>query len=172
MKKYFCIDFDDFNTMNKYGKVEFLKRYSFLALALLIMAFGCSLSIRANLGCTPISCPPYVLSCIPEQYFSFGALTVIMHLIFVFIQWILLRRDFNFKILLQIPLGLNDVAYQIYAVGRFVSRLCCKGFATCFGSDDYRHRLFNSSPLQSSFVGGGGDYLGYCSSRKKGIRKS
>lgn len=106
MKKYFCIDFDDFNTMNKYGKVEFLKRYSFLALALLIMAFGCSLSIRANLGCTPISCPPYVLSCIPEQYFSFGALTVIMHLIFVFIQWILLRRDFHFKILLQIPLGL------------------------------------------------------------------
>ena len=106
MKKYFCIDFDDFSEMNFQSKVEALKRYFILCLALFVMTFGYSLAIRANMGGTPVSCPPYVLSCIEGQSLTFGTLTFIMHLIFVLAQWIILRGDFKIKILWQIPLGL------------------------------------------------------------------
>lgn len=106
MKEYFCIDFDDFNEMVFYSKVEAFKRYSILCLALFMITFGCSLAIRANTGGIPVSCPPYVLSCIEGQSLTFGTLTFIMHLIFVLAQWIILRGDFKIKILWQIPLGL------------------------------------------------------------------
>ncbi|MBQ3657192.1 MAG: cytidylate kinase family protein [Bacteroidales bacterium] len=105
MKKYFCIDYD-FTEMNFYSKVEALKRYSILCLALFVMTFGTSLAIRANLGSAPIACPPYVLSCIEGQSLTFGTLTFILHLIFVFAQYLLLRGDLKTKILRQIPLSL------------------------------------------------------------------
>jgi len=106
MKEYFCIDFDDFNQMNHYSKGEFLKRYSMFLLALFLMAGGSSLLIRANIGCLPVSCPPYVLSCIPGQRLTFGTLIVILHLIFTLLQYLLLRKDFTIKNLLQIPVAL------------------------------------------------------------------
>ena len=106
MKKYFCIDFDDFNEMNRYNKVEALKRYSVLSLALFITALGTSLLIRSNLGASPVACPAYVLSCIEGEKLSFGVLTFLMHLVFVVFQWVLLGKNFKFKILLQIPLGI------------------------------------------------------------------
>lgn len=106
MKDYFCVDFDDFNNMKNYSKVEFIKRYGMFILALLIISFGCALSIRANLGSSPLSCPPYVLSCIPGQHLTFGTLTMIMHAIFVLVQCILLRDENKLKILLQIPIGI------------------------------------------------------------------
>jgi uncharacterized membrane protein YczE/cytidylate kinase len=105
MKKYFCIDFDNFNEMNGYSKVETLKRYSILCLALFVTALGSSLVIRANMGGIPVSCPPYVLSCVEGQSLTFGILTLIMHLMFVLVQLILLRKDFRIKILWQIPVG-------------------------------------------------------------------
>ena len=42
--------------------VYILKRYLLLLAGLLIMAFGLSFSIKANLGTSPISCVPYVIS--------------------------------------------------------------------------------------------------------------
>ena len=83
MKEYFCIDFDDFNEMVFYSKVEAIKRYSILCLALFMITFGCSLAIRANTGGIPVSCPPYVLSCIEGQSLTLGTLTFIMHLDFI-----------------------------------------------------------------------------------------
>ena len=42
-----------------------MRRYVSFVFILFVIAFGTSLSIRANLGSSPISAPPYVLSLIP-----------------------------------------------------------------------------------------------------------
>ncbi len=78
------------------------KRYLSFVVALLVIAFGTSLSIRANLGSSPISCPPYVLSCIPGMPLSMGMLTIVMHVFFITAQIALLRKDFEKMQLLQI----------------------------------------------------------------------
>ena len=41
---------------------ELLRRYVFLCVALLVMAFGVAFSIKADLGTSPISSVPYVIS--------------------------------------------------------------------------------------------------------------
>lgn len=49
----------------KRSRDEWIRRYLSFIFILFIIAFGTSLSIRANLGSSPISAPPYVLSLIP-----------------------------------------------------------------------------------------------------------
>lgn len=86
--------------------INLAKRYTLFIASLFILAFGCALSIRANLGCTPISSPPYVLSLIPGTRFSFGVYTIFMHIIFIAVQIALAGKNFNKIQLLQIPVGL------------------------------------------------------------------
>ena len=43
-------------------KENLIYRILFFLLGMFIMSFGVALSIRSNLGTTPISAPPYVLS--------------------------------------------------------------------------------------------------------------
>ena len=79
----------------KRSKEEWTRRYiSFIAI-LFIIAFGTSLSIRANLGSSPISAPPYILSLIPGMNLTMGQLTICMHVFFISIQMLLLRKDFE-----------------------------------------------------------------------------
>ena len=62
------------------------------------MTFGIALSCKANLGTSPISSVPWVLSlCTP---FSVGFLTIAMNLLFVAVQPLLLR-DYNPDTLLE-----------------------------------------------------------------------
>ena len=49
----------------KRSKAEWIRRYVSFVFILFVIAFGTSLSIRANLGSSPISAPPYVLSLVP-----------------------------------------------------------------------------------------------------------
>ncbi len=89
------------NTVSRGGR-ELLRRYlSFLA-ALFVIAFGTSLSIRANLGSSPISAPPYVLSVVPGSPLTMGQFTICMHVLFIIAQILMLRRDFQKIQLLQI----------------------------------------------------------------------
>ncbi|MDD3976578.1 DUF6198 family protein [Methanomicrobium antiquum] len=60
---------------------------------LYIMTFGVALSTKAELGTSPISCIPYVLSlALP---LTIGGWTFLMNLLFVIIQYLLLRSDFS-----------------------------------------------------------------------------
>lgn len=79
----------------KRSKAEWVRRYAAFVIILFVIAFGTSLSIRANLGSSPISAPPYILSLIPGMKFSMGQLTIFMHVIFILIQMLLLRKDFE-----------------------------------------------------------------------------
>ena len=84
---------------------ELLRRYFSFILALFIIAFGTSLSIRANLGSSPISCPPYVLSLQPEAPYTMGVYVICMHIFFILAQILLLRRNYQIIQLLQIAVS-------------------------------------------------------------------
>lgn len=79
---------------------EHIIRYSMLTLGLFIMALGVSLSIKANLGTTPISCIPYVLSL--GLHLTVGEFTIIFNILLILLQILLLRKDFEKWQLLQI----------------------------------------------------------------------
>lgn len=64
------------------------------------MSIGVDVSIKANLGTTPISCPPYVFSL--AFPLTMGATTVIMNMVLIILQIILLRRDYKWIQLAQI----------------------------------------------------------------------
>lgn len=85
----------------KRSKSELLRRYLSFVAVLFIIAFGTSLSIRANLGSSPISCPPYVLSLVPGAW-SMGSYVLCMHVFFIIAQILLLRRKYQKIQLLQI----------------------------------------------------------------------
>lgn len=80
---------------------EHILRCFVLIVALFIMSLGIALSAQANLGVSPISCTPYVLSlALP---LTMGTVTILMHLSFVAVQAALLKRQFRPAHLLQIP---------------------------------------------------------------------
>jgi uncharacterized membrane protein YczE len=83
-------------------KQEILRRYVVFIFSLFIIAFGTSLAIRANLGSSPISCPPYVLSLSPGAGFTMGEYVICMHVLFILSQIALLRKAFPPIQLLQI----------------------------------------------------------------------
>ena len=76
-------------------------RILFFLLGMFIMSFGVALSIRSNLGTTPISAPPYVLSLFTSL--SVGTYTIFVNVLFVLLQILILRKDFKPLQLAQIP---------------------------------------------------------------------
>lgn len=87
------------------GGKELLRRYVTFIIALFIIAFGTSLSIRANLGSSPISCPPYVLSLRPGNTWTMGTYVICMHIFFILSQILLLRKNYPIIQLLQIAVS-------------------------------------------------------------------
>lgn len=79
----------------KRSRAEWIRRYVGFVVILFVIAFGTSLSIRANLGSSPISAPPYILSLVPGVSLSMGQLTICMHVFFILIQVLLLRKEFE-----------------------------------------------------------------------------
>lgn len=90
----------------KRSRQEWARRYAAFVVILFVIAFGTSLSIRANLGSSPISAPPYVLSLVPGMRLTMGQLTMLMHVFFITAQVALLRRDFERRQWLQIGVSL------------------------------------------------------------------
>lgn len=86
----------------KRSKQEWTRRYVSFVFILFVIAFGTSLSIRANLGSSPISAPPYVLSLIPGIPLSMGQIVICMHVVFILTQIALLRRNYELRQLTQI----------------------------------------------------------------------
>lgn len=82
-------------------KIEYFKRYLFLCIALFIMSLGVAFSIKANLGTSPISSVPYVVSLISP--ISVGMATILMHCIFILLQIVILRKKYHFIQLIQLP---------------------------------------------------------------------
>ena len=86
----------------KRSRAEWIRRYVSFIFILFVIAFGTSLSIRANLGSSPISAPPYVLSLVPSMPLTMGQIVMCMHVLFILIQILLLRKDYELRQLSQI----------------------------------------------------------------------
>lgn len=82
---------------------ELIERYATLIVGLFLMSIGIALSIHAQLGITPISCPPYVLSLGLRP--TVGQFTIAMHVLFVLIQVAILRRSFPKLQYMQLVMG-------------------------------------------------------------------
>lgn len=78
-----------------------VKQTILLAIGLILMALGVALSIKADLGTSPISSLPYVTSLMSSL--SVGTTTIIMNGMFVLIQIAILRRRYDPFQLLQFP---------------------------------------------------------------------
>lgn len=107
-----------------------LTRYSIATVGLALVAVGVALSIISDLGTAPISCPPYVLSL--WGGLTVGEYTALMHLTFIILQVILLRKRFRAENLMQIPAALVFGALTdltIWATGWIVAQAYVGKFA-------------------------------------------
>lgn len=84
-------------------KLKTFNRYFIYILSLFIISLGASLSIKANLGTSPLICLPYVSSLITK--FTVGEVMFVFTLIFILIQVVLLRGDFEKRQYLQLIIG-------------------------------------------------------------------
>lgn len=83
---------------------DIVKRYLLLLLGLAIMAFGVAFSIKANLGTSPISSVPYVISTFTPL--TVGTATIAMHCVFIVLQILILRKNYHPIQLMQLPVAL------------------------------------------------------------------
>ena len=81
-----------------------VKRYLWFVFGVILNSFGVALITKAALGTSPISSVPYVLSM--EFPLSFGQITFVFNMLFIFLQFALLRRDFHPVQWLQIVVNL------------------------------------------------------------------
>ena len=89
--------------MNNKMKPATLKRYLLLLAGLSVMAFGVAFSIRADLGTSPISSVPYVISLFAPL--TVGNVTILMHCVFILMQILILRRNYHPIQLMQLPVA-------------------------------------------------------------------
>lgn len=82
---------------------SYLKRIILYLIGLFIMGIGVAFSFQSNLGSSPISSIPYSFYMI--WGINVGIATIILHAIFVFIEYLLLREYFEARFLLQIVVG-------------------------------------------------------------------
>lgn len=68
------------------------------------MSLGIAFSIKADLGTSPISSLPYVVSLI--SLITVGTATIIMHCVFILLQIVILRKNYDPIQLLQLPVAL------------------------------------------------------------------
>ena len=85
-------------------RAALIGRVALMLLGIVVMALGIDIVVKANLGNSPISAFPYVMSYVTPAI-SFGTLMLIWQCFLVLLQVIILRREFSPVALLQIPIS-------------------------------------------------------------------
>ena len=83
--------------------MEKVKRYLVFLVGLFVNSLGVSLITRADLGTSPISSIPYVLSF--NFSFTLGEFTIAFSLLLIVLQLLILRKNFKPEHWLQIPIS-------------------------------------------------------------------
>lgn len=73
-------------------------------IGLFIMTVGVAVSVKSNLGVSPVSSIPYTMTCV--WGIEMGNATILFHCALVIIQILILRRRFKIINLFQIPVGI------------------------------------------------------------------
>jgi len=84
-----------------------MKKIGVYILGLFVLAFGITVSVKSNLGVSPVSSLPYVLSRIVDL--EMGYFTMMVFISFIVVQLLVLRREFRIvssvQILVSIAFG-------------------------------------------------------------------
>lgn len=86
--------------MKKSNPAQIAARLAIYCLGLLILAFGIALSVNSNLGVSPVSSLPYVVSQITNV--SLGTCTTIVYALYILLQMVLSPKKFQPALLLQL----------------------------------------------------------------------
>lgn len=89
-----------------------------------MMAVGVALSTRSNLGTSPISSVPYVLSL--GLTMTIGQFTFLMNLVLIVSQIILLRKKYKWIQLLQIVVAVIFAYFTDFTMGLFSWTICLR----------------------------------------------
>lgn len=73
-------------------------------IGLFIMTIGVALSVKSNLGVSPVSSIPYTITCV--WGIEMGKATILFHIVLVLLQILLLRKHFKPSQLLQVLVGI------------------------------------------------------------------
>ena len=73
-------------------------------IGLFIMTIGVALSVKSNLGVSPVSSIPYTITCV--WGIEMGKATILFHIVLVLLQILLLRKKFKPIQLLQVLVGI------------------------------------------------------------------
>lgn len=97
---------------------------------LFIMTIGIALSVKSDLGVSPVSSIPYTLTvCWGVEM---GKATILFHCVLIVIQILILRKNFKLKSLLQLPVGIvfgyfttfcNSLADRLPSTDNFIIRI-------------------------------------------------
>ena len=88
-------DMNEKNVKSSSKGVRIIKRVFLYLIGLFVLALGVSFSINSNLGVTPVSSLPYVISKISGV--SMGLCVTLIYAGFVLVQIIILRKSFKLK---------------------------------------------------------------------------
>lgn len=78
--------------------------YAIATVGLFLVAFGVALSIVANLGTAPLSCPACIMT--GTWGLTVGNWNILVNMVYLLVQVAILRKNFKIKYLMQIPASL------------------------------------------------------------------
>lgn len=87
----------------KHGKNMQIRLF-FYIFGFLVMTLGIAVSVKSNLGVSPVSSIPYTITCV--WGIEMGRATILFHIFLVLFQILILRKGFQMRNLLQIPVGI------------------------------------------------------------------
>ncbi len=80
-------------------------------IGLFIMTIGIALSVKSDLGVSPVSSIPYTMTCV--WGIEMGKATILFHIGLVVLQLLILRADFRLINLLQVPTGCTGLRQSL-----------------------------------------------------------
>lgn len=81
-------------------KIYMTRRLFIYVLGLFMMTIGISFSVKSNLGVSPVSSIPYMITLVAG--IEMGKATILFHIVLILIQIVILRKDFKIKNLSQL----------------------------------------------------------------------
>ncbi len=112
-------------------KRTFANRLICYFVGLFIMTAGIALSVKSNLGVSPVSSIPYTLTVC--WGIEMGKATILFHCVLILIQILILRKNFRLKSLLQLPVGIifgyfttfcNSLVENMPSTDNYFIRIC------------------------------------------------
>ena len=95
-----------------FGIDKFGIKLLFYFAGMALMSFGVVVSVISDLGVTPISSIPYSITVVSGM--DFGVATMIFSVLMVLLQIVILRKNYRFVNLLQLPIGLVFGAFLTF----------------------------------------------------------